>query len=176
MKKYINVFFAILFPIFAFSQPFTIIGKVTKCSDGDSYRVQDSTGKVYVIREHNADSPEKQSIYVTANQPYGLEAAKKVRDLLKGKTVRVEVLYKDQYGRNIGETYLDSLHVNHYLVLNGLAWYRPDTKVVPSAQEDADYKAWLAIAKQKKYGLWGQKGTKIAPWTWRARHKPTTHP
>ena len=73
----------------------TIIGKVSWIYDGDSFLMQTEGGRVQV-RIWGIDAPEYK-------QPGGREAAKFLIGLIKDKTVSVEKVELDSYGRIVGK-------------------------------------------------------------------------
>ncbi len=114
-------------------------------------------GKGERIRLHGIDCPEKR-------QPFGNRAKQFASALVFGKTVTVNVLDVDRYGRTVGEVILpDGQVLNHELVRAGLAWwyrrYAPDDDTL--AQLEAD-------ARAAKRGLWAD-AEPVPPWEWRRR-------
>ncbi|MGC8964489.1 MAG: thermonuclease family protein [Brevinematia bacterium] len=135
----ISVFWALL----AFnSYSSVIIGKVVDVHDGDTITVSD--GKyIYKVRLLGIDSPEtsrnakfKKDIskayenkqvnifrYIPPSTliELGQEAKRALRNIILGKTVKVEITRTDRYNRNLGWVYLDGMLVNAYMVEKGLA-------------------------------------------------------
>ncbi len=79
-----------------------------------------------------------------------------------GKTVTVNVMDVDRYGRTVGEVLLqDGRSLNREQVKAGFAWwyrrYAPDDGTL--AQLEAD-------AKAAKRGLWAD-AEPVQPWAWR---------
>ncbi len=116
-------------------------------------------GKGERIRLHGIDCPEKR-------QAFGNKAKQFASGLVFGKTVTVNVLDVDRYGRTVGEVILpDGRVLNHELVQAGLAWwyrrYAPDDGTL--AQLEAD-------AKAAKRGLWAD-AEPVPPWAWRGRRE-----
>jgi endonuclease YncB( thermonuclease family) len=149
------IFFLIL-SINCFSQ--TLTGKVTAITDGDTFKLLDQDSTLHRIRIANIDCPEKK-------QPFSTRAKKFASDAIFGKTIEVEVLSKDRYGRLIGIVfYNDSLTVNHELVKNGLAWHYVKYSNDSILQSLEDH------ARLEKLGLW-QDPNSIPPWEWRANKK-----
>jgi endonuclease YncB( thermonuclease family) len=156
MKFYILFAFVFLSCLLSFSQ--TITGKVTAITDGDTFKLLDQDSRLHIIRIANIDCPERK-------QPFSTRAKQFAADAIFGKTIEVEVLSKDRYGRLIGMVfYNDSLTLNHELVKQGYAWhyvkYSKDT--ILQSLEDR--------ARLKKTGLW-QDPNSIPPWEWRANKK-----
>ncbi len=91
-------------------------------SDGDTITVLHS-GKGERIRLHGIDCPEKR-------QAFGNRAKQFTSKLVFAKTVTVQPVDRDRYGRTVGVVLLpDGRSLNHELVSAGLAWmYRRYTK------------------------------------------------
>jgi len=124
---------------------------VTRVIDGDTIEVN-IAGTIYKIRYIGIDTPElddKRAEYCALAQ----EATRYNRQLVKGKTIRLEkdVSETDKYGRLLRYVYADDTFVNAELVRKGLAWakaYEPDTKY-QEILEKAE-----AAARQDKIGIW----------------------
>lgn len=137
--------------------------------DGDSYGVRflsrpDTT--VY-IRLHNVDSPEI-IFYVTKDQPYGRQAAKNMLNYLKGDTVSVTVVYRDMFNRMVCDVVVDSVDVSEYVIATGNGWYQSDSAT--TLEREARLKALQQAADKANVGLWGEKGRKLRPETWRRKY------
>jgi micrococcal nuclease len=140
------------------SSPVSEIFKVTRVIDGDTIEIE--TGER--VRYLGIDAPET----VDPRKPvqcFGIEASKKNKELVEGKTVRLEkdITDKDKYDRLLRYVYLDPsppgggsgqvLFVNLELVKQGFAFsytYPPDVKyqkeILAAEQE----------AREQKRGLW----------------------
>jgi len=159
MKLLFTIYFIFFTPFFA-SAYSSLIGKVVKVSDGDTIQVLDG-GKAVKIRLAEIDCPETSHGAKKPGQPYGQAAKKFALDLVGGKTVRVDVVTRDRYGRIVGKVVLeDGSTLNKRLVGAGLAWvYRRYAK--DPALYDLE-----AEAKAAKLGLWSAPNP-VAPWEWR---------
>ncbi|MDP6716673.1 MAG: thermonuclease family protein [SAR202 cluster bacterium] len=104
---------------------------VVRVIDGDTIEV-DLNGSRYRVRYIGMNTPE-------TNHPsrglefYGAEASERNRQLVEGKTVRMErdVSATDQYDRLLRYVYVDDVMVNATLITEGYAVasaYDPDTK------------------------------------------------
>ncbi len=90
-------------------------GCVVGVADGDTITVLHN-GKGERIRLHGIDCPEKR-------QAFGNRAKQFTSTLVFGKTVTVQILDRDRYGRTVGVVLLpDGRSLNHELVRAGLAW------------------------------------------------------
>ena len=130
-----------------------IIGKVTKVSDGDTIHVVTDGNVKFKVRLDRIDAPE-------SDQPYGKESTAYLSSLICGKTVRVEWVKKDQYGRVLGIVYLDKTDINLKMVETGNAWHYSYFDKTPA------YAAAESSAKEKKLGLWVADNP-INPYEWR---------
>ncbi len=97
----------------ALAADFTV--RVVGVTDGDTITVLHN-GKGERIRLHGIDCPEKR-------QAFGNRAKQFTSNLVFAKTVTVQVLDRDRYGRTVGVVLLpDGRSLNHELVKAGLAW------------------------------------------------------
>lgn len=122
-----------------------IEAQVVKVIDGDTIDVT-INNETHRVRYIGIDAPE-------LDQPFGEEALLKNRELVEGKTVKLEkdVSDTDQYGRLLRYVYVNDLLVNGELVRLGYAEaveYPPDTKY----QELFD--TIQADAKKSERGIW----------------------
>jgi micrococcal nuclease len=123
--------------------------KVTRIIDGDTIELENGQKVRYI----GMDTPET----VAPNKPdgcFGKEASNKNRELVEGKTVRLEkdVNETDRYGRLLRYVYVDDMFVNEYLVREGYAFsvsYPPDIKMQEQLKEAEKY------ARETSKGLWG---------------------
>ena len=126
-------------------------------SDGDTITVLHN-GKGERIRLHGIDCPEKR-------QAFGRKAKQFTSTLVFGKTVTVEAVGRDRYGRTVGMVLLpDGRSLNHELVRAGLAWmYRRYT----NDQSLSDLEEEARVARR---GLWADHHA-VPPWEWRIMRK-----
>lgn len=102
--------------------------KVTRVIDGDTIEIENGER----VRYLGVDTPET----VDPRKPvqcFGVEASKKNKELVEGKTVRLEkdITDRDKYGRLLRYVYVDNLFINLELVKQGFATsytYPPDVK------------------------------------------------
>ncbi len=132
-------------------------GRVVGVSDGDTITVLHN-GKGERIRLHGIDSPEKR-------QAFGNRAKQFTSKLVFGKTISVEFVDRDRYGRTVGVVLLpDGRSLNHELVRAGLAWmYRRYT----NDQSLSDLEEEARVARR---GLWADPHA-LPPWEWRGMRK-----
>jgi micrococcal nuclease len=89
--------------------------KVVSISDGDTFTSLDSQNRQKKVRLHGIDAPEKA-------QAFGNVSRKALGDLIEGKSVEVQQVDKDRYGRVVANVHVGSVHVNREQVAKGLAW------------------------------------------------------
>ncbi len=132
-------------------------GRVVGVADGDTITVMHN-GKGERIRLHGIDCPEKR-------QAFGNRAKQFTSNLVFAKTVTVQVLDRDRYGRTVGVVLLpDGRSLNHELVRAGLAWmYRRYT----NDQSLSDLEEEARVAQR---GLWADPHA-VPPWEWRVMRK-----
>lgn len=135
-------------------------GQVVSVTDGDTIKVLDPVGQQVKIRLYGIDSPEKK-------QSFGQAATKHTANMIAGKTVEIEEIDRDRYGRIVGIVLIGGVNVNQELVRNGYAWVyhqycrRPECLTWQSLEQEA---------QAKKLGLWVEPRP-IPPWEWRRAKK-----
>ncbi len=139
---------------------YTLKGKITRVSAGDTVILLDSDNTQHTIRLHGIDAPE-------TGQPYGNKSKEYLSDLIAGKTVTVDVKGLDQYKRTLGVIYLGEVNINAEMVRSGYAWNYKYSK-------DKYYIKLQEKAKAEKKGLWKEKNA-IDPWQWRKDKKNKKH-
>ncbi len=153
LLRCVSVF--LVLPSAALAADFT--GRVVGVADGDTITVLHN-GKGERIRLHGIDCPEKR-------QAFGNRAKQFTSTLVFGKTVTVQFVDRDRYGRTVGVVLLpDGRSLNHELVRAGLAWmYRRYT----NDQSLSDLEEQARVARR---GLWADPHA-VAPWEWRRMRK-----
>lgn len=128
---------------------------VIRVVDGDTFKVDDGSKQGMTIRLIGVDTPE--TVHPQkAVEYYGKEASDFMKELIVGKTVRLEydVEPLDRYKRTLAYVYLeDGTFVNEYLVKNGYA----KVMTVPPNVKYAD--AFIKLerqARRKNKGLWNE--------------------
>jgi len=99
-------------------------------------------------------------------QPFGVEAATYLHDLVLGKQVQFETFGKDPSGRTLAVIWLGDLNVNLILVKEGLAWVQPH---IPVMWVRAELEVAERQAQVGKYGLWALPNPE-PPWEFRKRN------
>ena len=143
----------------------SIVGTVTKVSDGDTLTVKTKTKNV-TVRLSRIDAPEI-SHYGKPAQPYGKEAGDYLREVVKGENVVVYDEGTDKYGRMIGTVMMGNENINALMVEDGYAWvydqYAQDV-------QGAGLNELESVAREKKKGLW-QDANPIEPSEFRKSQK-----
>ncbi|MDR2946313.1 MAG: thermonuclease family protein [Candidatus Adiutrix sp.] len=137
-----------------------ISARVVQVRDGDTLTAVRSDGRVelLVVRLYGIDAPE-------ADQPHGRRAAARLRRLVDGEAVRIEIMQeRDRYGRVVGIVKLVNRDAGRALVAAGLAWVEPRYCKRPlpcRGYQTAEHKA-----RRDRLGLW--RGSEpVPPWVWR---------
>lgn len=131
--------------------------KVTRVIDGDTIEIEGGEHVRYI----GIDTPET----VDPRKPvqcFGVEASKKNKELVEGKTVRLEkdITDRDKYNRLLRYVWVDSLFVNLELVKQGFATsysYPPDIKF------QKEFSAAEKEAREAERGLWEACPVSVAP-------------
>ena len=131
--------------------------RVIRVSDGDTFTGLDAENRQVKVRLHGIDAPE-------AKQPFGNVSKQALSDLIAGKTVSVEEVDRDRYGRVVGRVTIGGKLVNAEQVRAGLAWryVQFDRRNEFGGLEDE--------ARRQRRGLWADAHP-IAPWEWRKTEK-----
>lgn len=137
-------------------------GKVVGISDGDTFTLLTKDKKQIKVRLAEIDTPERA-------QPFGTRARQALSDLIFSKEVLVIQYDIDHYGRLVGHTYINNIHVNRKMVQGGMAWvYRQYLKDQTLLQDEKE-------AREARRGLWSLPGTEqVPPWEWRKGNQSST--
>jgi len=131
-------------------------GRVVKVTDGDTVEVLDSSNQLTKIRLYGIDAPEQ-------SQDFGQKAKQYVLDMTANKTVEVEAIDTDRYGRTVGVVHIGGAILNTEIVKAGLAWYYSQYCKKSFCGE------WQQIesqARSSKIGLWSIANPQ-PPWDFR---------
>ncbi len=135
-------------------------GEAVKVLDGDTVQVQKGR-ELVKVRLYGVDCPEKR-------QSFGPQAAKFTQQQVLGKTVEVEQMDIDRYGRTVGLISVGGTLLNRELVRSGFAWtYATYCRKQPLCTELGELEE---RARKRKAGLWQEKRP-MPPWEWRQRNK-----
>lgn len=135
-----------------------LTGKVVKIADGDTITILTKENSQIKVRLHGIDCPEK-------SQDFGNRAKQFTTVMSIGKTVSVQIVNKDRYGRTVGRVFLaDGKMINKELLKAGLAWHY---KKFDKSEEFASLENYAML---KKLGIWSIKNP-IAPWDYRKKRQ-----
>jgi endonuclease YncB( thermonuclease family) len=130
-------------------------GKVIGVADGDTIKVLHNNKPVR-IRLYGIDTPEKR-------QAFGNKAKKYTNAMVRGKTVAIDPVTKDRYGRTVAMVHINRKNLNESLVQQGFAWvYRKYCKMSICD----NWYQYEDQARTLKKGLWRDPHA-IPPWQWR---------
>jgi endonuclease YncB( thermonuclease family) len=137
-------------------------GNVVGISDGDTIKVLRNRQEVR-IRLWGVDCPERR-------QDFGDRAKRRTSELAFGKTVEIQEMDRDRYGRTVAIVILpDGLILNEALVGDGLAWVH--LKYCNRPEKCAKWQDLERSARSRMLGLWSMPNP-VAPWEFRrAAHK-----
>lgn len=128
-------------------RPHVQFRRVVSVIDGDTIIIEG--GKK--VRYLGIDTPE-------IGQPFYEEAKNKNKELVMGKTVRLEVCKaepRDKYGRFLAYVYIDKTMANVELLKNG---YARILTIPPCGIEKAEeFRQYQKEAMKKRAGLWGAR-------------------
>jgi len=88
--------------------------RVVRIADGDTFTGLDAENRQVKVRLHGIDAPE-------AKQAFGTVDRKALADLIAEKTVSVEEVDKNRYGRVVARVTIGGKLVNAEMVRSGLA-------------------------------------------------------
>jgi micrococcal nuclease len=130
--------------------------------DGDSINVTNDDGVVVNIRLYGIDAPE-------SKQAFGYQAKKRLTQLVSRKTIRIENMDTDRYGRTVALVRLsDGTLVNEEMLRSGLAWVYEQYCLREDLCESL--RQAQAEARSAGRGLWAEANP-TPPWEWRKSHK-----
>jgi len=157
---------AILLVILPPASCFAWSGQVVHVADGDTITVSRNAQRVKV-RLYGIDTPEK-------TQYFGQNAKQFTSSQVMGKTVEVEEIDVDRYGRVVGLVSVGDLILNRHLIEYGYAWvYDRYCK----RSFCSEWKSLEAEARENRRGLWKNPNV-MAPWEYRhgGRKKKSVSP
>lgn len=145
---------AVLVPLVALAGAFD--AKVVSIADGDTVTVLTAANEQIRIRLAEIDAPE-------GGQPWSNRSKQALAALVHGRTVRVEPLTTDRYGRTVARLYVGNIDVSAELVRQGHAWvfrrYVTDESLFAVEEE----------ARAAGRGMWSlPEFQRVPPWEWRA--------
>jgi endonuclease YncB( thermonuclease family) len=135
----------------------SVPGSVTAVHDGDTLTFAGEKEDVRV-RLYGIDAPE-------LSQAHGEAARDYLISIIENKSVSVEVIDIDRYGRSVGVITADNESINLKMLETGNAWfYESYCKKYFCGK----WKKAATAAKEKKVGLWKDKNP-VPPWDFRRK-------
>ena len=135
-------------------------GKVVGIADGDTITVLRDGHDQVKIRLYGIDAPE-------SGQPFGRASKQKLSSMVYGKSVRIEVMDTDRYGRTVARVFVNGEDVNAAQLRSGHAWlYRQYCK----GWVCDEWGGLEAEARSSGAGLWADRDP-TPPWQWRREEK-----
>lgn len=148
-------------PFVSFAAAETFQAKVEKVVDGDTVRLSNGV----LVRYLGINTPEvRKKIHgrwVYAPELFAEEAMQYNRDLVEGKTVRLEVDSKertDRYGRLLAYLFVGEVFVNEKILERGLAKVMV---IPPHTKYTGVLKKAAKEARRQRHGLWLKEGGKV---------------
>lgn len=136
-----------------------IEGRIIEVYDGDTATLfKESENTKFKVRFFGIDAPE-------AAQTHGTFSRDALREKILGKSVTVNVVSIDPYGRTVGRVMMGGRYINLEMVSEGHAWYYPDY-----ARNEYDLAAAEKEARIRQRGLWRIKNPQ-PPWEYRKDKK-----
>lgn len=140
----------IAFSMPALAEQFIVVG----VSDGDTVKVLSSDQHEMKCRLWGIDAPEGQG------QSFGQKSKQSLSDLIYRRSVEVQVVAQDRYGRSVCRISLNGRDINKEQIAAGMAWmYRQYTSDPLYAQAESS-------ARAKQLGLWAEANP-TPPWEFR---------
>ena len=130
-----------------------LVGTVQSVYDGDTVTLL-ADGQKYSIRCYGIDAPE-------IKQEGGITARDRLRHKILNKTVQVEVVNVDRYGRSVGKIFLNNRYINLEMAAEGSVWYYE-----AYAKNARDLRDAAATARSRKRGIWRNPAPQ-PPWEFR---------
>lgn len=135
----------------------TVIGTVTKVSDGDSIQITTAEQTKLKVRLYGIDAPETPKInhrtgqVSKPGQPHGGESWKALKNKIIGNQVKLEILDIDKYRRMVGMLWLGDRNINLEMVREGHAEAFIEYLKPPYRTEFLDAES---EAKSARRGVW----------------------
>lgn len=130
---------------------------VYRVNDGDTLRAS-TEEEALRVRLACIDAPE-------LKQAGGQEARRALEDLTLNKSVSLNIVDTDFFGRTVAEVYVGNTNVNEHLLAKGHAHVYD--KFLGKCSENKDrYLLATEVAKKRQLGVWKEENP-VKPWEWR---------
>lgn len=155
MKKITLTLAAVLalFTAHAQAEQYRVVGVM----DGDTVKVLSADNHQIKCRLFGIDAPEK-------SQSHGQASKTSLSDMIYLKTVDINVVDQDQYGRSVCRIFLNGVDVNKVQIQRGMAWW------YSRYSKDVTYGQAESAAKQQRLGLWAEPNP-TPPWEFRRNER-----
>ncbi|MBF0318006.1 MAG: thermonuclease family protein [Nitrospirae bacterium] len=141
--------------------------KIVRVKDGDTVVLSPGLGRQpYTCRLYGIDSPETAKSNAPG-QPYGMEATRKLEQLVLNKEVEVTLTGDKTYNREVCLLRLDNQDINLRMIELGYAWAYKNYLTPPYTE---GYLNAQRQARAARTGLW-QEAKPEPPWEFRAKSK-----
>lgn len=132
-------------------------GQVVGVADGDTITILSPDKRQIHIRLYGVDCPE-------GGQDFGSRAKQFTSSKVFGKTVEIDPMDTDAYGRTVAIVKVDGANLSQMLVESGMAWvFDKYCKMMPDC---GDWRQRQEDAKNKRNGLWSGSNP-TPPWDYR---------
>ena len=131
--------------------------EIVAVTDGDTIRVIPKGGSTpFKVRLHGIDAPE-------IDQEFGVESRDKLAALLNGKSIFVDILCVDRYGRQVGVLHGGNPRqsFNKEMVELGMAYNFPFYGMLWGGNNAQ------VRARKARVGIWARFGGEVRPWSHR---------
>lgn len=150
----ILLFAVLLVPAQACAQQFRV--KVVSIADGDTFTAINRDNLKLRFRLYGIDAPEKKQAFSNVSK-------QALSNMIKGKTVIVNVKSTDSWGRPVVVVTTQTIKVvGANMIALGMAWH------FTRYDQSPHYKALEKKARESKIGLW-RDPKPIAPWEYRSK-------
>jgi len=154
-----NTILILLITALLTSYSYAFKGIVILIADGDTITVVHN-GKPKKIRLYGIDTPE-------SKQAFGNQTKNFTYAMVYRKSVNVEPVTTDRYGRTVGIVHVNEKCLNSELISKGFAWVYDRYCKKDMCDK---WKKLEEVAKQSKAGLWS-KDNPVEPWMYRRKGK-----
>jgi endonuclease YncB( thermonuclease family) len=138
------------------------IARVVGISDGDSIVVLVDGNVRKRVRLATIDAPEN-------HQAFGRPSKRSLSDLIYNKEIRIVEVDRDQYGRIVGEVFIDDTNVNLEQLRRGFAWHYKAHARQQKREQRKKYEIAENEARSNQIGLWKDKNP-TPPWDYRKKN------
>ena len=140
----------------------SVLESLSVANEEVSAALKDGDTEPFEIRLYGIDAPER-------GQEYAKQSREELIKLIRNKSIRVEVMDADRYGRTVAKVFRNGLYINLELLKRGLAWFYSY-----HAGADDELRQAQEYARAHKNGLW-QSDTPISPRKRRKSNPSTRH-